>query len=181
MAPSPINWQSFADPVLERLQAVGAGQPRPADSRAALAQSRAQGTAVRSQGMPQLGASGSAMRVRESEDGDFARVIGAINPGAKDEIVKVLSEVHNMYQLGFDASWELDLWGRVRRSIEASDADEAAAAALLAQVQLSVQAEVARRTTSSCARRRSRSASPALTFRPAKRRARWSRCAPTRA
>lgn len=146
MAASPISWQSFADPVLERLQAK-ALQANPDLQTAALrfAQSRAQGKAVRSQALPQVGLSGSASRVRESEDGDFARVIGAINPAAKDEIVKVLSDPHDMFQLGFDASWELDLWGRVRRSIEASDADEAAASALLAQVQLSVQAEVARR------------------------------------
>ncbi len=145
-AASPINWQSFGDPVLEQLQAR-ALKANPDLQTAALrfAQSRAQGTAVRSQGLPQVGASGSAVRLRESEDGDFARVIGAINPAQKDQVVKVLSEVHNMYQLGFDASWELDLWGRVRRSIEAADADEAASQALLAQVQLSVQAEVARR------------------------------------
>lgn len=146
VAASPVNWQSFGDPVLEQLQAR-ALKANPDLQTAALrfAQSRAQGTAVRSQGLPQVGVSGSAVRLRESEDGDFARVIGAINPAQKDQIVKVLSEVHNMYQLGFDASWELDLWGRVRRSIEASDADEAASQALLAQVQLSVQAEVARR------------------------------------
>ncbi|MBS0341420.1 MAG: efflux transporter outer membrane subunit [Proteobacteria bacterium] len=145
-AASPITWQSFADSQLERLQAR-ALEANPDLQTAALrfAQSRAQGSAVRSQGMPQVNASGSALRLRESEDGDFARVIGAINPAQKDQIVKVLSEVHDMYQLGFDASWELDLWGRVRRSIEASDADEAASQALLAQVQLSVQAEVARR------------------------------------
>ncbi|SFM62583.1 efflux transporter outer membrane subunit [Variovorax sp. OV329] len=146
VAVSPVGWQSFSDPVLAQLQAR-AVQANPDLQTAVLrfAQSRAQGQAVRSQGMPQLNASGSALRLRESEDGDFARVIGAINPASKDAVVKVLSEPHDMFQAGFDASWELDLWGRVRRSIEASDADEAAARAMLAQVQLSVQAEVARR------------------------------------
>jgi len=145
-AASPIDWRSFSDPVLDRLQARAlAANPDLQTAALRFAQSRAQGKAVRSQALPQVGLGGSAMRVRESEDGDFARVIGAINPGAKDEIVKVLSDPHDMFQLGFDASWELDLWGRVRRSIEASDADEAASRALLAQVQLSAQAEVARR------------------------------------
>lgn len=147
-APLPrpaIDWQSFADPVLQRLQARAlAANPDLQTAALRFAQSRSQGRAVRSQLMPQVGLSGSAQRVRESENGDFARVIGAINPAAKDEVVKVLAEPHDMFQLGFDASWELDLWGRVRRSIEAADADEAAASALLAQVQLSVQAEVAR-------------------------------------
>jgi NodT family efflux transporter outer membrane factor (OMF) lipoprotein len=57
----------------------------------------------------------------------------------------VLSEPHYFYQAGFDASWELDLWGRIRRAVESADANVSASQALLAQVQLSVQAEVARR------------------------------------
>ena len=145
-AASPIGWQSFADPVLERLQARAvAANPDLQTAALRFAQSRAQGQAVRSQYLPQVNASGAVSRLRESEDGDFARIIGAINPAQKDAVVKVLAEPHDFFQAGFDATWELDLWGRVRRSIEASEADEAAARALLAQVQLSVQAEVARR------------------------------------
>jgi len=62
----------------------------------------------------------------------------------RDQLIRTLSEPYNLYQAGFDASWEIDLWGRVRRSIEAADADAGASAALLRQAQLSVQAEVAR-------------------------------------
>lgn len=45
---------------------------------------------------------------------------------------------------GFDAFWELDLFGRVRRNVEASRASEQAVAADLHAVQVSVAAEVAR-------------------------------------
>ncbi|MDB6061956.1 MAG: hypothetical protein JWM78_2059 [Verrucomicrobiaceae bacterium] len=45
---------------------------------------------------------------------------------------------------GFDAIWELDLFGRVRREVEASRAAEAAYAADLHAAQVSVVAEVAR-------------------------------------
>lgn len=45
---------------------------------------------------------------------------------------------------GFDAFWELDLFGRVRRNVEASRASEEAVAADLYAVQVSVAAEVAR-------------------------------------
>ena len=45
---------------------------------------------------------------------------------------------------GIDAVWELDLWGRVRREIESSKANEQAAMADLHAVQVSVAAEVAR-------------------------------------
>lgn len=48
------------------------------------------------------------------------------------------------YEAGFDASWELDLFGRVRREVEASNASLAAAEANLRDAQVSVTAEVAR-------------------------------------
>ncbi|WP_028081922.1 efflux transporter outer membrane subunit [Solimonas soli] len=49
-----------------------------------------------------------------------------------------------LYGGGFDAAWELDLFGRVRRENEASRANEEALAADLRAAQLSVAAEVAR-------------------------------------
>lgn len=36
---------------------------------------------------------------------------------------ELLMEPHNLYQTGFDASWELDLFGGTRRNIEAARAD----------------------------------------------------------
>lgn len=47
------------------------------------------------------------------------------------------------YDAGFDASWEVDIFGGTRRSIEAADADVEASQADLANVQVSVTAEVA--------------------------------------
>ncbi len=48
-----------------------------------------------------------------------------------------------LYRVGFDATWELDLWGRVRRSVEAARATVEAVSASRADVLVSVQAEVA--------------------------------------
>ncbi len=50
----------------------------------------------------------------------------------------------NLWQYGFDASWELDLWGRVRREIEGADASLEASADARRNSLLSVLAEVAR-------------------------------------
>lgn len=50
----------------------------------------------------------------------------------------------DLYHGSFDAAWELDLFGRVRRNLEASRAGEASLEAELHDVQLSVAAEVAR-------------------------------------
>ena len=47
-------------------------------------------------------------------------------------------------QAGFDGLWELDLFGRVRRSVEAARGDVGAAAATLQDARVSVIAEVAR-------------------------------------
>ena len=49
-----------------------------------------------------------------------------------------------MWQYGFDASWELDVWGRVRRSIEAADAQLEASTEDRRDTLLSVISEVAR-------------------------------------
>lgn len=48
------------------------------------------------------------------------------------------------YSAGIIASWELDLFGRVRRSVEGQRADTAASAADLAALQVAIVAEVAR-------------------------------------
>jgi multidrug efflux system outer membrane protein len=49
-----------------------------------------------------------------------------------------------LYDAGFDATWELDLFGRVRRSIEAATADVQMAEANRRDVQVSLVSEVAR-------------------------------------
>ncbi len=50
----------------------------------------------------------------------------------------------NLFQGGFDASWELDLWGRVRREVESADASLEASTDARRNSLLSVVAEVAR-------------------------------------
>jgi NodT family efflux transporter outer membrane factor (OMF) lipoprotein len=139
------GWSIFGDPVLDALEArvLGANQDL---QTAALrfAQSRSQRQVVASQRAPQVDASAGLTRNRQSENGSATLLIDALNPANRKSLIDTLSEPYNLYQAGFDASWEIDLWGRVRRSIEAADADAAAAQALLAQVQLSVQAELAR-------------------------------------
>jgi len=51
---------------------------------------------------------------------------------------------YNLYNVGFDASWELDLFGGVRRALEASSAEVGAAEYAWRDVLVSVLAEVAR-------------------------------------
>ncbi|MDB5806433.1 MAG: efflux transporter outer rane subunit [Betaproteobacteria bacterium] len=140
-------WTVFNDATLNDLQAR-ALQASPDLQTAALrfAQSRTQRLSVAAQRGPEVNASGSARRQRESETGASTRLISAIAPGGagSQQIISLLSSPYNLYQAGFDASWELDLWGRVRRNIEAADADLAASGEMLAQTRLSISSEVAR-------------------------------------
>ncbi|MFC3607400.1 efflux transporter outer membrane subunit [Stutzerimonas tarimensis] len=50
--------------------------------------------------------------------------------------------VSERFELGVNASWEADLWGRLRRGLEADRASAGASAADLAAVRLSLQAEL---------------------------------------
>ena len=51
-----------------------------------------------------------------------------------------MSRVSNAYNLDLDATWELDLWGRVRRNVESTEASAQASEADLAAAKLSAQA-----------------------------------------
>ena len=52
-------------------------------------------------------------------------------------------DISNQYQVGFDAAWEIDVFGGVRRNIEAADADLAATVEARQGVLISLSAEVA--------------------------------------
>ena len=52
--------------------------------------------------------------------------------------------IGNQFQAGFDASWEIDIFGRGRRTVEAADADLLAAAEASHSAMVSLTAEVAR-------------------------------------
>jgi NodT family efflux transporter outer membrane factor (OMF) lipoprotein len=138
-------WESFNDPVLNQL-AQEAQQASPDLQTAALhfVQARLQRGNVEPQDGPNIGFSTSVGRQRQSEWGAGTRLIDAISPAGRDTLVKILSEPFTLYQAGFDASWEPDLWGRVRRAVEAADADVTRQAALLDLARLSVTSEVVR-------------------------------------
>jgi NodT family efflux transporter outer membrane factor (OMF) lipoprotein len=138
-------WTLFDDATLNGLQ-DRAARASPDLRTAALrfAQSRMRRVTVAAQRGPTLDASAAATRQRQSEYSAGTRLADAVAPANREELVNVLSQPYTLYQGGFDASWELDLWGRVRRSIESADADVGNAAALLDEVRLTVASELAR-------------------------------------
>ena len=114
-------WQGFNDPQLTAL--VARALQTNTDirtARAVLLQARAL-REVSSAGLgPALGTSASAQR---SKSGG--------------------SEAGNLFQAGFDASWEPDVFGGNRSALNATEAEVQAAMASLSQVQVSLAAEVA--------------------------------------
>ncbi|HSC68215.1 MAG TPA: efflux transporter outer membrane subunit [Cellvibrio sp.] len=72
-----------------------------------------------------------------------AGVSGTRQKQSADIAGPVDSRISETYQAGFDASWELDIFGRVRNGVELSKAQLAAREANLQAAQVSIAAEVA--------------------------------------
>ncbi|MDZ5459822.1 efflux transporter outer membrane subunit [Azohydromonas lata] len=138
-------WTVFGDPALDALQdRLLAGSHDLHSAALRFAQSRLQQAVVASQAAPHVDASARATRQRQSESGAETRLVQALGGANRAALTEVLASPFPLYQAGFDASWELDLWGRVRRSIESADAGVEGAAALLAQTRLALGSELAR-------------------------------------
>lgn len=127
-------WRSFDDPVLTQLiERATQGSPDLRIARARLAEARAHRDAVAGGRRPQLQASAAATTNRLSENGQLP--VAQI-PGFERDF--------ELFDAGFDAGWEIDLWGRARRTVEGAAARADAADASLRDALLSLRAEVAR-------------------------------------
>lgn len=127
-------WQQFGDSLLTRLvEQSMANSPDIRIAEARLAEARANRDAVAGRQFPNVNASGSATENRLSENG----LLPTDNiPG--------LSRDYSLFDLGFDASWEIDLWGRNRRGLEAANARADAALEAKRDIQIALAGEVAR-------------------------------------
>lgn len=123
-------WRSFGDPVLERL--VDEALLHNHDVRIALAryeQANALLRDARFDRLPTLSANAEATDVRNSAD-----QLPGVDRAARDG---------EQYNASIGATWELDFFGRVRRSVEAQQADTQASAADLAAMQVLMVGELA--------------------------------------
>jgi NodT family efflux transporter outer membrane factor (OMF) lipoprotein len=137
------RWRSLSDPVLDRLLALAAaGNLDLLAAATRVLEARALEASASAQHGPQVGASAGVPRQRQSEDGAPTRLIRIIPGIPQDQVISLLSQPFTLYQAGFDASWELDLWGRVRRSVEAAQAQTEQSRADAALMRLTVTAEL---------------------------------------
>lgn len=129
-APRGNWWEAFNDADLDALEAqvaISNQTIQAAEARMREATAATQG--ARAALFPLVGANGAALRSsRATTSGSAA---------------STQSNVANAYNVGLGASWEVDLWGGIRRSIEASSSSAQATAAELAGATLSVQALLA--------------------------------------
>ncbi|HUA80779.1 MAG TPA: efflux transporter outer membrane subunit [Dyella sp.] len=149
--PAPSRWwESLGDPQLNALidealknnPDLHAAQARLRESRAQLQQQRAAQT-------PKVSADAAALRMREP---DISGLEGSSQPssGNAQQTGQTTSQTAStgrgplqLYTAGFDASWEIDLFGGTRRAVEAASAQADAVNADLADTQVSLAAEVA--------------------------------------
>lgn len=145
-SPSQQWWRTFNDTRLNDLQQRLDNSPDLQEALLNFARARLQRQLVTGEQGIQLDASGSAGRQKISSQGAEMRLasIASSSLGSGDTLVDALGKPFNLYQVGFDASWELDLWGQIERSIEAATASADAAGALLEQSRITLNAELAR-------------------------------------
>ncbi len=129
--PVVLWWRGFGDAKLDRL--IDAAQARNHDLRIATANLK------------------EARALRRLSQFDLLPVVNGTAGYANSLTSQALEPTFNraqreleLYDAGFDATWELDIFGRVRRSIQAATAEAQAVAATRRDVEGSLISEVAR-------------------------------------
>lgn len=124
-------WVLLDDPVLDRM--IGEAARGNLDLRRAvsrLLEARARVGLAAGEELPSIETQGELERGRLSE-------------GVQEELGSSRARTSTLYQLGLDASWELDLWGRIGRNVESADAALQATLEDYRDVLVSLFAEVA--------------------------------------
>lgn len=130
-------WPAFGDTTLDTL--IGDAIARNDDLQVAIArvrEARALRGVAASRGKPQVGGSASGS---ESQRSSNIPPFDALPPG-----LSFGDRRGELFDTGFDASWELDLFGGIRRDVEAAVAQVQAIDEARRDVEISLAAEVAR-------------------------------------
>jgi multidrug efflux system outer membrane protein len=126
-SPDPTWWRGFNDPLLERLiEQASTNNYDLKLAQARLREARALWTEARFDYVPTVRSAASYEKEQLSKDDARGR-----------------DRRSELYRVGFDATWELDIWGAVRRNVEAARATVESVEATRDDVLVSVRAEVA--------------------------------------
>jgi NodT family efflux transporter outer membrane factor (OMF) lipoprotein len=134
-------WRLFDDPVLDALQQrVAVSNQNVAVAAAAYEQARALVREQRASLFPSVSLSGGGTRSGGGSGGSVGTIVGS---GSSATVVGGDRGASNRYQVNVGASWEPDVWGRLRRGVEGASASAQASAADLASATLAAQGELA--------------------------------------
>jgi NodT family efflux transporter outer membrane factor (OMF) lipoprotein len=130
-------WLALNDPQLNALiDAALAHNPDVHAAQARLREARAQLQHSKANGMPTASFDAAALRTRSPDLSSLSSSQdGSSGSSGRGPL--------QLYTAGFDASWEIDLFGGTRRAVEAASAEADAVDADLADTQVSLAAEVA--------------------------------------
>lgn len=144
-------WAAFADPTLDRLVQAAAAQNLDLQTAVfRIAEARAQRDAAAGARYPTVAGSVVGARARLSENGGLQSLTGGggsssgSSGSSGGSSGSMPAPAVNLFQLGFDSTWELDLFGGTRRSIEAAEASLRSAEEARRDALVSLTAEIAR-------------------------------------
>ena len=144
--PDPQWWNGFNDPLLtELIQTAIRGNLDLQQAVLRVVEARQNVVSARAAGLPHLNGTASYMREQLGAKGilesqgvyrnlnalaDQSSAVNQYSPGlggrlvsAGNQALGVIDQPINLFQYGLDSSWELDLFGRVRRSVEQAEAN----------------------------------------------------------
>lgn len=133
-------WKTWDDPLLGKLIDQALAQNLDIEAAAArIREARAREAVAGAAGQPQIDATGSVVRQRISENAI------PLPPGGSQQggTFAVPGSEFTTSRAGFDAAWEIDLFGRTRRSVEGARARTGAAIWDRRDLQVTTVAEVA--------------------------------------
>lgn len=142
-------WSTFGDRQLDGLiDRALKGNPDIAIAASRVRQARLQEIAARSQGLPSVNASASPSHIEFSKNAGLSQIARAFGGGTGGDTgspggIALPGSGITTYSVGFDASWELDLFGGVRRSTEGARARTEAAIWSKRDAAVTLAAEVA--------------------------------------
>ncbi len=137
--PTDRWWTLFQDPMLDQLvEQVDVSNQNLAEAVAAYEETVAAVQYARSSFWPSISANASAEKLKSGAGASTVSSFGTTVPGAGSG-----SGTQSSYQLSGTATWELDVWGQLRRTLEQAEATKHADLADLAYARLSAQNELA--------------------------------------
>lgn len=138
LEPSIRWWENFNDPLLNKYIALAAVCNRDLlSAKANICQARAMKQMAASKLYPQINADFNALRLHLSKNAPFFSEVGAVPRPP------FIPQTFNLYNALLDATWELDIFGKIRRQVEVQEAQIGVAIEQKNEVLISIFAEIA--------------------------------------